>query len=73
MNIYWYIWFEIFEDGKKIGCGRWHQAYTHKSSAVRRAKQMWSKDLYNPLTGTTISHKWIVSQTNPWEESAYET
>lgn len=63
---YWRIWFKVFEDDKEIGSGVWHQAYKYKSNAVRRAKQMWSKDLYNPMTGTTISRKWIVSQTNPW-------
>lgn len=63
---YWRIWFEVFEDDKKIGAGVWHQAYTYKKNAVRRARQMWSKDLYNPLTGTTISRKWVVSQTNPF-------
>lgn len=65
---YWYIWYEIFEDDKSVGKGRYTKAYTHKSSAVRRAKQMWSKDLYNPMTKTLIKRKWIVSQTNPWKE-----
>lgn len=65
---YWYIWYEIFEDGKSLGKGRYVTAYKHKSSAVRRAKQMWSADLYNPMTGTLIERIWIVSQTDPWEE-----
>lgn len=66
---YWYIWYEIFEDGNRIANsrGRYYKAYKHKSSAERRAKQMWSQDLENPMTGTTISRKWIVSQTNPWD------
>lgn len=64
---YWYIWYEIFEDGKKIGSGQWPTAYSYKSSAERRAKQMWSEDFFNPMTETTISRKWIVSQTNLWE------
>lgn len=67
---YWYIWYEIYEDGKLIpnSKGRYSTAYKHKSSAERRAKQMWSADLYNPMTETIISRKWIVSQTNPWED-----
>lgn len=64
---YWYIWFEVFEDGKKVGAGMYHQPYSYKGNAVRRAKQMWSKVFYNPMTGKTISRKWIVSQTNPYE------
>ena len=67
MNNYWYIWFEVFEDGKKVGAGRYHQAYAYKQNAVRRAKKMWSQDQYIPMTGTTIKHKWIVSKTNPYE------
>ena len=65
---YWYIWYEIYEDGKLIpnSRGRYYQGYTHKSSAERRAKQMWNADLYNPMTETLIHRKWIVSQTNPW-------
>lgn len=63
---YWYIWFKVFEDGKYVGAGRYHQAYAYKHNAIRRAKQMWDKDLYNPMTKTTITRMWIVSQTNPW-------
>ncbi len=68
MNTYWYIWFEVFEDGKKVGSGRYHQAYTYKKNAERRARQMWSADRYSPMTNTIISHKWIISQSNPWDE-----
>ena len=64
---YWRIWFEVLEDGKPRGKGVYIKAYKHKSSAVRRAKQMWGKDLYVPMTGTRIKRNWIVSQTNPWE------
>jgi hypothetical protein len=63
---YWHIWFEVFEDDKQIGRGVWYYPYKHKSSAVRRAKQMWSEDLYSPITGTTIKRKWVVSKTNPY-------
>ena len=65
---YWYIWFKVFKDGECVGEGVYPRAYTYKSSAVRRAKQMWSEDLYNPITGTTISRKWTVRKTNPWDE-----
>lgn len=65
---YWYIWFEILENGKSLGKGLYHYAYKHKSSAVRRAKQMWSKELYIPMTGTLIERVWVVSQENPWLE-----
>lgn len=63
---YWYIWFEVLENGKTQGKGQYPYAYKYKSSAVRRAKQMWSKDLYVPMTGTLVERLWIVSQTNPW-------
>lgn len=65
---YWYIWFEVFEDNKKIGSGVWHQSYRYKANAVRRAKQMWSEDRVNPMTGTTIKYQWIVSRVNPWKD-----
>lgn len=63
---YWYIWFEVLENGKTKGKGRYPYVYKYKSSAVRRAKQMWSKRLYVPMTGTLVERLWIVSQTNPW-------
>lgn len=66
MNDYWRIWFEVYEDGKLIGAGVWQQYYKYKQNAVRRAKQMWDKDCYSPITKTTIHREWIVSQTNPW-------
>lgn len=67
---YWYIWYEIYEDGKRIlnSKGRYYRAYKYKSSAERRAKQMWGKDLENPMTGAVISRRWIISQTCPWED-----
>jgi hypothetical protein len=27
---------------------------------------MWGKDFFDPMTGTTISRKWVVSQINPY-------
>ena len=67
---YWYIWYEIYENGELIpnSRARYYQGYVHKSSAERRAKQMWSGDQYNPMRGTIFHYEWIVSQTNPWNE-----
>lgn len=65
---YWYIWYEVFENGRSVGKGRYFRAYKYKSNAERRARQMWSKDLFNPMTDTWIKRRWIVSQTNPWED-----
>lgn len=65
---YWYIWFEILENGQTRGKGMYPRAYKHKSSAVRRAKQMWGDELTSK-TGTFIERLWIVSQTNPWDPS----
>lgn len=67
---YWYIWYELYEDGELIpnSKGRYVTGYKHKANAVRRAKQMWDKDLYNPHSDTYIHREWIVSQTNPWED-----
>lgn len=72
MPNYYYIWFKVYEEGKLISSGRYHQAYVYKHNAERRAKQMWSKDLFNPLTGTTISRKWVISETNPWPDPVYD-
>lgn len=66
MDDYWRIWFEIYENDRLIGAGVWHQHYKYKKNAERRAKQMWSKDLYNPVSNKIIKRKWVVSQTNPW-------
>lgn len=67
---YWYIWYEVYENGKRIPNtkGRYGTAYTHKSSAIRRARKMWGKDLYDPMTDSTIHREWIVSQFNPWDD-----
>lgn len=65
---YWYIWYETFENGKPIGRGRYHRSYRSYSGARGRAKQMWDKPLYNPLTDTTIVHRWKVSQECPWKD-----
>jgi hypothetical protein len=66
MDNYWRIWFKTYKDDKFIGSGVWHQYYKYKKNAVRRARQMWSKDPHDSMTNTTIRREWIVSQTNPW-------
>lgn len=66
---YWYIWYTIYEDGKPITRGRYTRSYRTKSSARRKAKQMWGDDSvnsFNPIPGTNYIRKWIVSETNPW-------
>ena len=70
MNENWYIWYELYEDGKPLAHsrGRYHRPYKYKSSAERRARQMWSKGFIDPRTGGILTHKWIISQTNPWED-----
>jgi hypothetical protein len=65
---YWYIWYETFEDDKSLGKHKYYYAYEHKSSAERRARQMFMENTYIPMTGSIISRKWIVSQTNPWDD-----
>lgn len=64
----WRIWFELYEDGKKIGSGVWHYCYKYKGNAVRRAKQQFGSPRVNKNTGKTYTYKWIVSQTNPWHK-----
>lgn len=55
----WKIWMTFYDiDGDITGYGVYATDYAHKSSAVRRAKQLWGD---NPLV------KWEVSQTNPSE------
>jgi hypothetical protein len=68
MNDYWRIWFELFEDGKKIGAGVWHQHYKYKGNAVRRAKKQFDKPRVNRNTAKIYTYKWVVSQTNPWHK-----
>ena len=72
MNLYWYIYYKVYEDDRLIGYGRLPQAYTYKNNAERRARQLWGKPCYNPLTKSTIKHKWIISQTDPWESLCLE-
>lgn len=61
----WRIWFEMYEDGKKIGSGVWHYRYKHKGNAVRRAKQQFDEPRVNKNNGKTYTYKWAVHQENP--------
>ena len=56
-NDAWKIWFEYYQNGEVVSAGVciWH--YAHKSSAVRRAKQLY---------GDNPNVKWYASQTNPF-------
>ena len=65
---YWYIWYEILEDGKRIKTGRYPRSYRWRRSAQDRAKQMWGIDLYSPIPGTNYVRRWAVSEKNPFEE-----
>lgn len=65
---YWYIWYEAFENGVLINKGKYYRSYRTRSGARKRAKQMWDKPLYNPLTDTTVAYRWQVSQDCPWED-----
>ena len=70
MSSYWYIWYEVYEDGDPIpkSKGRYHKAYSYKHNAERRARKMWGLPFVDMMTGHLYTNKWIVSQTNPWEE-----
>ena len=57
--IYWKIWMTYYDpDGHVVGRGVHPTLYNRKSSAVRRAKQLW---------GDNPACKWIVSKDNPWK------
>jgi hypothetical protein len=67
----WKIWFEVYENGKPLvkGKGCYHKTYKYKSNAVRRAQQMWGSNLYDPNANVLQERRWVVSQTNPWEDT----
>lgn len=67
MKQYFYIWYTVYVNGLYCGYGRYPTAYSHKSSAVRRAKLMWSKAWTDPMTGDVIHREWMVSQGFPYE------
>jgi hypothetical protein len=58
----------MYEDGKRIGGGVWHQLYNYKGNAVRFAKKQFGTPRINKYTGKTYTYKWVVSQTNPWRK-----
>ena len=35
MTNYWYIWYEIFENGESVSKGRYYYSYSYKGNAVR--------------------------------------
>jgi hypothetical protein len=72
---YWYIWVKVYEDDKYIGSYMYHKGYKHKSSAERRARTLWGLPHVDLMTGTIVTRKCIISQTNPWteEENRYDT
>lgn len=56
---FWYIWYEIFENGKRVKTGRYHRSYRHSQAARRKAYQLYGD----------IPHlRWTVSETCPWEK-----
>lgn len=63
---YWYIWYRAYSNGVLIGEGRYCRSYRTRQGARGRAKQMWGKPLYNPLTNITTEYVWKVSQVYPW-------
>lgn len=64
--MYWKIWFELYQDGTKIGSGVWHQHYKYKGNAVRAAKKRFGEERVNVHNGKVSRYNWVVSQTNPW-------
>lgn len=70
MPNYWYIWYEVYENGELLPNSRgiYYQAYSHKHNAERRARKMWEEPYTHMITGNVYQYKWIISQTNPWEE-----
>lgn len=67
---YWYIWYEIYENGKPTmnNKGRYFRPYKYKCNAERRARQMYGTSLYDPRSNHLQERRWIVSQSNPWED-----
>ena len=63
--MYWKIWFELYQNDKKIGSGVWHQHYKYKGNAVRAAKKRFGEERVNVHNGKVSRYNWIVSQTNP--------
>jgi nicotinamidase-related amidase len=68
--MHWRIWFDLYEDDKKIGSGVWRQPYTQKHDAVRVARRKFGYAHINKNTGKVYTYKWVVSQYNPRQGSA---
>ena len=63
-NSRWKIWVRYYNhDGKQVGCGVHPTDYAHRSSALRRAKQLWGQHGANPMV------EWTISLTNPFVEA----
>lgn len=63
----WKIWYEIYQNGQKIGSGLYHRYYVRRGDAIRRANIQYNKSLERT---DGITFKWCVSQTNPWANGA---
>lgn len=56
---FWYIWYEVFENGKVVKRGRYHRSYRSRGGARRKAYELYDE----------IPHlRWTVSETCPWEK-----
>lgn len=62
----WKIWVKNYLDGKPIGSGVCLTEYKYKGNAVRRARQMFSDDIYGHHG--VLHREWIVSKTNPFSK-----
>ena len=57
----WKIWITYYNSvGKAVGYGVHPNTYEHKSSAIRRARQLFDR------IGGDVRVTWTVSQSNPW-------
>lgn len=63
---YWYIWYEITENGERVSTGRYPRSYRDASGAKKRAIKLWGIDLYSAIPGTNFKRRWIISKTNPF-------
>ena len=63
----WKIWFEVFQNGEKYGSGVSIKSYASKSSAERRARQLYSMPRTDLHSGVTTTFRWIVDKTNPFQ------
>lgn len=61
----WRIWFELYENGKKIGHGVWRQSYTNQEDATHVARRLFGHERVNKNTGKVYTYNWVVRKTNP--------